>query len=169
MEQPQQEQITPVIKYENEISRTEMFYDFVGFENMTQLQLNKLVLKYNNIYAKNITAIHHLSPVNRYYLQKVFKKINKKIHERQVGDNCPYNVKLFKNYKITMANNIASATAIYESQKAELVITQKEHYTEHQNEKVICQCGGHYSNRNKQIHLKSLKHLSFINKELGTI
>jgi len=58
----------------------------------------------------------------------------------------------------------------YNKNKKDILIKMKEYQEQHKdelrakaNEKIDCECGGRYTRRNKSTHMKSKKHLNYVN------
>ena len=73
----------------------------------------------------------------------------------------------------TLNNNIPMRTTeeyskqYYENHKEEILEYRKQHYQDNKErlkQKFNCECGGRYTKKNKTIHIKTKKHLNYINQ-----
>ena len=82
-----------------------------------------------------------------------------------------------KEYKIANKNKIDDYHKdYYNDNKEKLIKSQKEYYNDNKEkakdyyirnkekleEKFVCQCGGKYTHTNKSIHIRTIKHLNFL-------
>jgi hypothetical protein len=120
--------------------------DFNELENKTQLQLNKLILKYENI------------------IDKVKKRKEDKIccdFKNQILDDFRYGVRcddVRKQYLMIIRINLIKARELYEKMKVELVTLNKKKELDHLKEKRLCQCGCVVSLVHMSRHKTTSKH-----------
>lgn len=167
-------------EYAAAIQRTDMWEELAGRDKMTLLQLSKKIEKYGNQVAR-----FEATPGDRYsfntrqkalrtHLIKVF---HRDTHLLSAVPDCViqfwcgksewfikqryFPVPLAVQYFKTIAGIVAEMKATHERLGKVVREHDKVAYNAHQNEQVACECGGHYSRRNKQKHLATTKHKAF--------
>jgi len=168
--------------YLNQLARLKIFADMRNHEEKTQLQLNKLLLKYEHIRDDSKFALRHNHGLFKPFLKNTFKKINNNLYLPREGTRdydiakqlCPHMPEEFILKHHTAYNYDLAECFIewfdwkynivkefYERRKKEKKETDNKKINDYLKEKVDCICGSTYARRNKAIHCKTVKHISF--------
>jgi hypothetical protein len=116
--------------------------DFLDYENITQNALNKKILKWKNQWIK-YNGMDKYSC--KYYLKKEFDT-----EVRLIWLQYLYFIKL----------NLVVIEKFYQKRKIECEIFNKQQHAVYLKQQIKCECGATYTQRNKQAHFKTNKHLS---------
>jgi hypothetical protein len=116
--------------------------DILGYKNLTQNALNKKILKWKNQLNKYTCMDKYAC---KYYIKKEFKT-----DDRLIWLLYLYFIKI----------NLFIVEGFYKIQKIECDFINKQQHTIYLKQQIICECGGKYTHRNKQAHLKTQKHIN---------
>ena len=116
--------------------------DFLDYEKLTQNALNKKILKWNNLWNKYYGMDKYAC---KHYIKKEFDT----------------EVRLtWLQYLLYIKINLFVIENFYKIRKMESIIFNNQKHTEYLKQQILCECGATYTQRNKQAHLKTKKHLS---------
>jgi hypothetical protein len=154
------------------MENTDIYIDLSNYKEMTQLELSKKIPKWRKIYNdKNLAG----SPYHRkLHLKKycsacdddeIFYHSTILDHTNHHRPFKSYNETFWSKYRLFSKNLILDAGAHYKAQKELNENALKTKMADHQKTDVICECGGHYSLRNKIKHFSTQKHVNFFCQE----
>ena len=148
----------------DELKKSDIYEDIGDFKNLNQLELNKKIQKWENIYESINNDVNFL---HKKHLMKYAKKIDPnlmffkdkiadssgKLRPTQMSRNdfwISY-IKFFKNL-------LTNSNKYYLEQKDIKKQAAKVKLEIHKNKEVKCLCGGSYTLKNKAQHIKTRKH-----------
>lgn len=160
----------------DEIRLTEIYADLNTYKDMTQLELSKKIPKWKLVLEKGFPACYSDAERNRQRLAHVkkfceFADTNITIIKEKwdFKDNWGHsmtrkkiNMEFWREYRDYFHSIIANAEDWYNTEKEKHDREHKENMAVHQKTDVKCECGGHYSLRNKVKHCSTKKHLAFL-------
>lgn len=153
---------------ENALKRTDLYLDLGNYKEMSQLALSKKIPKWKRIYED---IGKYSSPYYRFHLKKYCSECDENVifdfslMPDGQGRNKPWrshNKEFWKAFRLDSKRIIDEAEDWYRSQKEILDQALKVKMDKHQSADIRCDCGGHYSVRNKQKHFATKKHILFI-------
>lgn len=130
----------------NKLNINENINDFNNIEGKTQGQLNKLIVKYENI------------------IDKIKKRKEDKIScnfRFQILDDFRFGLNsddVRRKYLFVIKTNLNKARCLYEKRKVELVTVNKKKELDHLKEKRLCECGCEVTFVNLSRHKSTPKH-----------
>ncbi len=118
--------------------------DLHDYENLTQNALNKKILKWNN-QLQNFRGMDKYAC--KYYIKKEFDTEARLI---------------WLQYLLFIEMNLIIMQKFYSERKLEHDIYNHKKHSEYLKQRIKCECGLTYTQRNKQVHFKTQKHLKSI-------
>ena len=158
-----------IAEYQSEFEKTDLYQDIGSYKEMTMLELSKKIPKWKSnfkITFKPIYDTNHKLDMVR-YVNKFCKDCDKdQIFEKNI---CKYINKKYtyvkwefvRVYLRLFRNLVLEANEFFNTKKINQETEFKQRMDQHQKTEVICNCGGKYSLRNKQKHLKTNKHILY--------
>ena len=135
---------------------------------MSQLELSKKLPKWRKIY--NDEGVKNSSYQRKLHLNKYCSGCDSNVvfdHSTildHTNHNRPFktcNNDFWIEYRKITRKLFLEAEEHYKSTKVSHEIALNEKMSDHQKTDIVCECGGHYSLRNKAKHLATQKHLKF--------
>jgi hypothetical protein len=158
--------------YKSNVEETDMYLDLVNYKEMSQLELSKKLPKWRKIF--NDEKIKGGCYQRKLHLRKYCSNCDDDviyIHSTildHTNHNRPfksYNQLFWNEYRKITRKLILDAEEHYKTQKDLNEMETKAKMVEHQKTDVVCECGGHYSLRNKVKHFSTQKHINFFCEE----
>lgn len=160
----------------DEIRLTDIYGDLNCYKGMTQLELSKKIPKWKLVQKKGFPECYSDAERNRQRVAHVKKfcefadtsitiiteKWDFKDHWGHDMTRKKINMEFWREYRRYYQSIIADAEEWYNTEKEKHDLTHKENMAVHQKTDVVCECGGHYSLRNKVKHCSTKKHLKFL-------
>ena len=146
----------------DEFKGTTMQTDFINIESKSQLQLNKMIVKYNNK-LQTIRKQNRGNYLPWIELKRVMRPTPYYDEVMKGKKTTYYNGKhkeKLRRYMSELQDNIERAEKLYETRKEELKVEQKKNYSADLRETVVCSCGATVTKRNIAKHKKSNSHKS---------
>lgn len=159
---------SPISKYQKEIEQSDMYLEFVNYKEMSQLELSKKIPKWRKIFDDE--GIKYSSYQRKLHLKKYCSNCDANviyIHSTildQTNHNRPFkkcNDLFWIDYIKICKKLCLDAEEHYKTQKELNETELKAKMETHQKTDIVCECGGHYSLRNKVKHFTTQKHIKF--------
>jgi hypothetical protein len=167
------------------VSKTDIYQDMNDYQNMSQLELSKKIPKWkkvrDEIYLDKDN--NEIIPPERETLRNIARKDHTMKYARDADPNVAFHMdtimdhtghnRLFRKYSPRFwtaysdyyKKTLLDAEALYLQRKAEIEATTKANMATKLSEEVECDCGGHYSVRNKAKHMTTKKHIKYLSEK----
>jgi hypothetical protein len=164
------------------VSKTDIYQDMNDYQNMSQLELSKKIPKWKKVRedmykddngnimegdtVRNVARKDHTmkyakdADPNVVFFFDTYKDHTN--HERQWRK---YSPRFWTAYSDYYKKIMTDAEAFYLQRKAEIEATTKANMATKLSEEVECDCGGHYSVRNKAKHMTTKKHIKYLSEK----
>ena len=162
------------------VSKTDIFQDLNDYQNMNQLELSKKIPKWKKVRDDMYKDGDQV--VTSETARNVFRKEHTKKYASEADPNVAffwdtfkdhtghnrawrqYSPRFWKEYSDYYKKILIDAEALYLQRKAEIESETKAKMATHLSEEVVCDCGGHYSVRNKAKHMTTKKHIKYLSE-----
>jgi hypothetical protein len=155
-------------KYKKEFEDSDVFQDIGNFVDMSQLELSKKLPKWKKIYNDenlNGNDWRRIKTLKKYCgdcdVNKMFFKTEYRDSTGHYRDLKQLNNEFWTAYRLSFRNLYEQAYTYFKETKAKNEAESKIKMEIHLKTEITCECGGKYSMRNKQKHLKTKKHVTF--------
>ena len=165
------DKISPISQYQKEIEQSDMYLEFVNYKEMSQLELSKKIPKWRKIY--NDEGIKNSSYQRKSHLKKYCSNCDANViyNHSTISDHTNHNRHwktcndlFWIDYRKICKKLCLDAEEHYKTQKDLHEAELKAKMENYQKTDIVCECGGHYSLRNKVKHFTTQKHIKYIRK-----
>ena len=155
--------------YQSEFKQTDLYQDIGSYKDMTLLELSKKLPKwksnYNNILKPLIDGNNRLAIVR--YVNKHCKNCDKNVifeinqckHIQRKYSYVKFD--FVRVYRKLLFDLCREATVYFDATRSDHETDMKQRMAAHQKTQITCECGGKYSLRNKQKHIKTSQHIIY--------
>jgi hypothetical protein len=155
-------------QHQKDVEVSDFYLEFINYKEMNQLELSKKIPKWRKIF--NDEGIRYSSYKRKQHLKKYCSQcdVSKIFNYSTILDHTNHkrpwrtcNDLFWNEYRTIARHRLSEVDEYYRSKKIENETELKLKMSEHQKTEVVCECGGHYSLRNKIKHCITQKHIKF--------